>query len=95
MIFAPAAAIAASPVLEYQLPAGSPQVTFTAEGGELIAEMVGFVYVVHCAASHAVGEITGPRSTVSKYSFTGCVTQGGSHQKCKSEGAQEEESQPD
>jgi hypothetical protein len=90
MLLAPAAATAASPVLEYELPAGAPPVTFTAEGGETIAQMVGFESVVHCAASHAEGEITGPRSTVSKYSFTGCKTQGGA-QKCKSEGALEEE----
>jgi hypothetical protein len=53
--------------------------------------MAGFANLVHCEASHGVGEITGPRSTVSEYTFTGCVTQRGSNTKCHSEGAKEEE----
>lgn len=53
--------------------------------------MAGFSSLVHCAASQGEGEITGPRSTISKYRFTECVTKGGSSQSCKSEGAQEGE----
>lgn len=91
MFLAPAAAIAATPVLEYEVPAGASPVTFTVEGGEMIAEMADLESIVHCSASHGEGEITGPRSTISKYSFTGCATQKASHQKCKSAGAAEEE----
>jgi hypothetical protein len=53
--------------------------------------MAVFTSVVHCAASHGEGEITGPRSAVAEYQFTGCVTEKGSNTKCKSEGASEEE----
>ncbi|MHB8241903.1 MAG: hypothetical protein ACYDHN_07910, partial [Solirubrobacteraceae bacterium] len=88
VLFSPAAATAASSILEYQFPTGHLPVSFTVAGGETIAEMASFEPVVHCAASQAEGEITGARSTVSKYSFTECATQ---HQKCKSEGANVEE----
>jgi hypothetical protein len=53
--------------------------------------MAGFESLVHCTASHGEGEITGPRSTVSEYRLTGCVTERGSHEKCKSAEASEEE----
>jgi hypothetical protein len=68
-------------------------VSFISDGGEVTAEMTGFDTVVHCTGSHGEGEITGPRSTVSSYVFTGCETQGGTDggHKCKSEGANEEE----
>ncbi|HTB71125.1 MAG TPA: hypothetical protein VK707_09105 [Solirubrobacteraceae bacterium] len=87
----PGSATAASPVLEFVTPGHSLPVKFTTESGAVNAEMVGFESLVHCAASHGEGEITGPRSTVSEYRLTGCVTEKGSHQKCKSKGAQEEE----
>ena len=62
-----------------------------AESGAVNAEMAGFESLVHCAASHGEGEITGPRSTVSEYRLTGCVTERGSHESCKSAGANAEE----
>ncbi len=90
-LLAPALASAAEPVLEY-VPAGRHfPVAFTTEGGAVGAQMAGFESLVHCAASRGEGEVTGPRSTVSKYIFTGCVTEHGSSEKCKSEGANEEE----
>jgi hypothetical protein len=91
LLAVPAGASATSPVLEYVTPGHSLPVSFITEGGAVNAEMTGFSSLVHCAASYGEGEITGPRSTVSEYRLTGCVTEGGSHQKCKSEGAQEEE----
>ncbi len=92
-LFAPAGASAASPVLEFVVPGGSLPVSFTNEGGEVIAEMEGLNTVVHCAKSHGEGKITGPRSTVSNYVFTGCVTEGGGAggKKCKSADASNEE----
>jgi hypothetical protein len=91
LLFVPAGASATSPVLEFVVPGHSLPVSFTAESGPVSAEMAGFKSFVHCAASHGEGEITGPRSTVSSYRLTGCVTEGSSHQKCKSEDAQQEE----
>jgi hypothetical protein len=91
LFLVPAGASAASPVLEFVVPGHSLPVGFTTEGGAVTAEMAGFESLVHCAASHGEGEITGPRSTVSKYRLTGCVTERGSSQKCKSAGAEEEE----
>lgn len=87
----PAGASAVSPVLEFVAPGHGLPVSFTTEGGPLSAEMTGFSSLVHCAASHGEGEITGPRSTISEYRFTGCVTEGASPQKCQSVGAQKEE----
>lgn len=87
----PPSASAASPVLEFVVPGHGLPVKFTTESGPVNAEMAGFSSLVHCAASHGEGQITGPRSTVSEYRFTGCVTENGSHQKCKSVGAEEEE----
>jgi hypothetical protein len=91
MLLTPNAAIAASPVLEYRVPSVSLPVSFTVEGGELTAEMAGFGSLVHCEGSHGEGEITGPRSTVSEYRFTGCTTEQGSHVKCESAGEPEGE----
>jgi hypothetical protein len=84
----PAQAKAASPVLEFA-PVSAFPIPFEAEGGEVTAAMTGFETVVHCDDSEGEGEITGPRSTVSNYFFTGCETQGGSAggAECKSEGA--------
>jgi hypothetical protein len=90
---APANAKAASPVLEFVVPGNSFPVGFEANGGEVTAALDGFDTVVHCSGSHGVGEITGPRSTLSNYVFTGCETQEGTEagQKCKSAGAAEKE----
>jgi hypothetical protein len=84
-----AQAKAASPVLEYVAPGTAFPIGFTAEGGPVTAALAGFDSVVHCSDSEGDGEITGPRSTVSSYVFTGCVAQGGTHndQECKSDGA--------
>jgi hypothetical protein len=87
----PAGASAASPVLEFVVPGHSLPVKFTTESGPLTAEMAGFTSLVHCTASSGEGEITGPRSTVSEYRFTGCVTEGGSNTECQSAGAGKEE----
>jgi hypothetical protein len=90
-VLVPAHARAVSPVLEFATPAFP--VAFTADGGEVTAALNGFDTVVHCSGSHGGGEITGPRSTVSSYIFTGCETQTGSEggHKCKTEGANPEE----
>ncbi len=90
----PAGASAASPVLEFVAPGHSWPVSLTTESGPVTAEMAGSELVLECAESHGQGEITGPRSVVAKYQFTGCKA----HElgkptlhKCKSSGAQEEE----
>jgi hypothetical protein len=89
----PAEARAASPVLEFVSPASAFPIGFTATGGPVTAALAGFDTVVHCSGSHGGGEITGPRSTVSNYVFTGCETQGGTAggRKCESENANPEE----
>lgn len=91
--FVPAGANAASPVLEYVVPGNHFPVGFTAAGGEVTAVLSGFDTVVHCTGSNGEGEITGLRSTVSSYVFTGCETQGGndSGHKCQSASASEGE----
>jgi hypothetical protein len=91
LLLVPAGASATSPVLEFVVPGNRLPVGFTTESGSVTAEMAGFTSLVHCEASHGEGEITGPRSTISEYTFTGCVTRGGSSTKCHSEGANEEE----
>jgi hypothetical protein len=73
---APAYASAASPVLEFVTPSNAFPVSFAAEGGEVTAEMTGFDTVVHCNESSGEGEITGPRSTVSR-ALTAMTHQGG------------------
>lgn len=85
----PAHAKAASPVLEFVPTGASFPVGFTANGGSVTAALAGFDSVVHCEGSQGDGVITGPRSAVSNYFFTGCVAQGGTHndQECKSDGA--------
>ncbi|MBS1860167.1 MAG: hypothetical protein JSS68_00500 [Actinobacteria bacterium] len=87
----PTQAMAASPVLEFATP-GFP-VSFTAEGGPVTAVLADFDTTVHCAASRGEGAITGARSTLSTYDFTGCETEGGSKggAKCGSAGANEKE----
>jgi hypothetical protein len=91
-LFVPAgASAAASPVLEFLAPGHSLPVSFTTESGAVSAEMAGFSSLVHCAASHGEGEITGPRSAVSEYRLTGCKTEKGSNVKCKSPSANVEE----
>lgn len=75
------------------VPGNSFPVGFEANGGDVTAALDGFDTVIHCSGSHGVGQITGPRSALSNYVFTGCVTHGGSEggRKCKSAGASEEE----
>ncbi len=93
LLVVPAIASATSPVLEF-VPSGKGfPISFTADGGEVTAEMTGFDTVVHCTGSHGGGEITGSRSTVSNYVFTGCETQGGTDggEQCKTENANPEE----
>jgi hypothetical protein len=89
---APAEAKAASPVLEFVAPGIAFPIGFTAEGGPVTAELAGFDSVVHCSDSVGDGVITGPRSTISNFFFTGCKAQGGAHadQECVSEGADPE-----
>ena len=91
LLIVPAGASAASPVLEFVVPGHSLPIIFTTESGAVNAEMAGFESLVHCTASQGEGEITGPRSAVAKFQFTGCATERGSHQKCKSATANEEE----
>jgi hypothetical protein len=90
LLLVPAGASAASPVLEFVVPGHSLPVSFTTESAAVNAEMAGVESLVHCTASHGQGEITGPRSTVSEYRLTGCVTERGSEQKCQSAEAEEE-----
>jgi hypothetical protein len=89
----PAQAKAASPVLEFVAPGTPFPIDFTATGGAVTAELSGFDTIVHCSGSAGNGVIVGPRSTVSNFSFTGCVTEGGTKggAQCKSEGANTEE----
>ena len=84
-------AAAASPILEFATP-GFP-VNFTAEGGAVTAVLADFETTVECTGSRGEGAITGPRSTLSIYDFTGCETHGGTKggQKCESAGANEKE----
>jgi hypothetical protein len=89
-LLVPAGASAASPVLEFVPHGGSLPVSFATEGGPVIAELAGFSKVVHCTGSAGDGQVTGPRTAVAKYEFTGCVAQPGSTE-CKSENALKEE----
>lgn len=59
----------------------------------MTARLAEFDPIVHCSGSEGEGEITGPRSTLSNYVFTGCEAQGGAENghECKSEGANAEE----
>jgi hypothetical protein len=87
----PAHAKAASPVLEFVSPGNSFPISFEAEGGEVSARLAEFDPIVECSGSEGEGEITGPRSTLSSYVFTGCKAHdpGGPEDgnKCKSEDA--------
>jgi pyruvate/2-oxoglutarate dehydrogenase complex dihydrolipoamide acyltransferase (E2) component len=93
LTFMPGQAKAASQVLEYVAPGMAFPIDFTASGGPVTAELADFDTVVHCSDSEGNGVITGPRSTVSNYIFTGCKAQSGSEAgaQCKSEGANAEE----
>lgn len=90
---APAYASATSPLLEFASPGNSFPIPFEAEGGEVSARLADFDPIVRCSGSEGEGEITGPRSTLSNYVFTGCEAQGGAEDghACKSEGAGAEE----
>lgn len=89
LVAAPASASAASPVLEFVPSGGSFPIPFTSDGGEVSARLAEFDPIVNCDDSKGEGEITGPRSTLSSYVFTGCVAEGGSENgnACQSEGA--------
>ena len=89
----PGHAKAASPVLEFVAPGASFPIDFSATGGPVSAALAGFDTEVHCTDSEGDGAITGPRSTVSNYVFTGCVGVGGGKDgtQCQSEGADPEE----
>lgn len=95
LVVAPAAASAASPVLEFVPSSGSFPTYFEAEGGNVDARLGEFDRIVECSGSEGEGKITGPRTTLSIYWFTGCVAKkiggGGTDLKCKSAGAEEEE----
>ena len=91
LLLVPAGASAASPVLEFVAPGHSLPVPFTTTSGEVNAEMANFSSVVHCAASHGEGEVTGPRAAVANFTFEECVTTRGSHTECQSTGAGKEE----
>ena len=74
----PAQAKAASPVLEFVSPRNRFSDRLHGPLAEPVtAELAGFSAVVHCSGSEGHGEITGPRSTVSNYVFTGCQAQDG------------------
>jgi hypothetical protein len=89
----PASASATSPVLEFASPSHSFPIPFEADGGEVSARLAEFEPIVNCSGSEGEGEITGPRSTLSNYVFTGCKAQGGEENghECKSAGAKAEE----
>ncbi|HET9677262.1 MAG TPA: hypothetical protein VFP21_07145, partial [Solirubrobacterales bacterium] len=97
LALAPACASAASPVpvLEFVSPGSSLPIPFEADGGEVNARLGEFDRILECSGSEGNGEITGPRTTLSSYAFTGCVAKPlggiGSILKCKSAGASEEE----
>jgi hypothetical protein len=93
LLLVPAGASAASPVLEFVVPGNTFPVSLTTASGRVTAEMAGSELVLECAESHGQGEITGPRSVVAKYQFTGCTA----HElgnltphKCKSSNVEEE-----
>lgn len=73
LTFAPARANAATPVLEYVAPGSPSPIFFEALGGEVDARLGDFDRLVKCSGSEGWGNITGPRTTVSEYEFTGCV----------------------
>jgi hypothetical protein len=79
----PSTASATSPVLEFVIP-GHSSTKFTAEGGEVTAALNGFGTPVQCTGSEGEGEVTGPRSTISNYIFTGCAH---GAQECHTSGA--------
>jgi hypothetical protein len=89
-----ASAGAATPVLEFTGPEALPY-SFEAQGGQVTAALSDFDTVVHCEGSQGRGEIVGPRTAFSSYSFTGCETQGGSQggHECRSATALEGEIQ--
>jgi hypothetical protein len=91
LLLVPATATATSPVLEFVTPGNHFPVGFTTASGSVIAELAGFESLVQCEASHGKGEITGPRSTVSEYTFTGCETHRSSNVRCQSAGSHEGE----
>lgn len=89
-LLAPASAGAVEPVLEVVVPGNSFPVAFTTEGGAVTAEMADFESTVHCTSSSGHGELTGPRSAVAEYVFSGCTTENPTA-KCQSASANPEE----
>lgn len=91
LTIAPAGAQAASPVLEFSSPGNAFPIPFEAEGASLSANLGEFGRIVECTGSFGAGEVTGPRSTLSAYEFTGCVAEtnppSGSPLDCESEEA--------
>jgi hypothetical protein len=81
---------AASPVLEFESSSSPLPIPFTATGGPVTAVLSDFATEVHCAGSSGQGAITGPRSALSSYVFTGCEAEG-AH--CQSENANQDEIQ--
>ena len=92
LMFAPARANAATPVLEYVSPGNSFPIEFEAFGGEVSARLGDFDKIVNCTGSEGVGDVTGPRTTRSIYFFTGCAAeeQGEPPLPCTTDGADEE-----
>jgi hypothetical protein len=84
-------ASAATPVLEFKPgPLASFPIEFEAEGGGVTAVLSNYNHEVHCTGSEGFGEITGPRSAVGIYWFTGCeATAEGGPVACQSEEAEE------
>lgn len=92
---APAGASAASPVLEFVPSSSSFPIPFEAEGGSVNAKLGGYDRIMECTHAEGTGEITGARTTLSSYVFSGCtarpISGPGSPVKCSSAGAGEEE----
>lgn len=80
-------------MLEFAVPGNDFPVDFEANGGEVTAVLAGYDTEVHCDDSDGEGEITGPRTVVADYAFTGCETQTGTEggSECKSVGANDGE----
>lgn len=93
LLLASSGASAAQPILEFVTPGKAFPVAFTTSSDSVIAVMADFRYTVHCAASHGEGAITGPRTAVASYIFTGCIAEeeGRFAARCQTRGAGSEE----
>ncbi len=93
-VVVPAQASSASPVLEFVPAGGAFPVPFTATGGEITAEIGDLDdTLLRCTGSAGEGAITGPRTALADYSFTGCKAEWDEEDSvaCKSPGAGNEE----